>query len=388
MRKTQRLLLALLACFSCIAHAAPLDVKVDISGIDPQLEHNVRLFLSIEQQKDHALMSEGRLYRLHRKAAEEIRNALRPFGYYRPVIKAQLSQPSPNSWLASYQVDPGPPLHIAEFDFSLSEPMASDPAFQSLIQDFSLRVGDILVQPEYENIKASLAKLAAERGYFDARFSEHRVAVDLDAYEARIHLHYEGGPRYGFGDVQLNQNVLDEAFLRRYIPFETGTPYTLNELIDLQQALHDSDYFQTVEVSPGDTDADTQLVPINVTLTPRKPNRYSFGLGYGTDTGARTRFSWEKPRLNTKGHRFSTEARVSEIGYSLSARYRVPVLNPRTDQMVYSAGVVNEKTDTSESTIQTVGASLNRSRGEWHPSRSITSRKITPSPMSTTTPAC
>jgi translocation and assembly module TamA len=243
--------------------------------------------------------------------------------------------------------------------------MASDPAFQNLVAEFSLLTGDILVHPEYEQIKASLARLAAERGYFDARFSEHRVAIDLDAYEARIKLHYQGGPRYHFGEIELNQEVLDDDLLRRYIPFQAGSPYSLDQLIDLQQALHDSDYFTTVEVSPDKAQAGSTDIPIRVVLTPRKPNRYSFGIGYGTDTGARTKFSWEKPRLNRQGHRFSTEARVSEIGYTLGAQYRVPVLNPRTDQMVYSAGVINEKTDTSDSTIQTIGASLNRSRGEW-----------------------
>ena len=110
-------------------------------------------------------------------------------------------------------------------------------------------------------------------------------------------------------------------------------------------------------------------------LTPRKPNRYSLGLGYGTDTGARAKFGWEKPRLNRRGHRFNSEARISEIGYSLSAHYRVPVLNPRTDQMVYSAGVVKEETDASDSTVRTIGASLNRNRNAWRESLSINYQK-------------
>jgi translocation and assembly module TamA len=71
------------------------------------------------------------------------------------------------------------------------------------------------------------------------------------------------------------------------------------------------------------------------------------------------------PRLNRKGHRFDTEAKVSEIGESLVAHYRIPVFNPRTDQLVYSAGVVNETTDASYSSVRTIGASLSRSHGDW-----------------------
>jgi translocation and assembly module TamA len=375
MYNSQRLLLTLLACLYSTTPFAQANVDVKISGINKLLEDNVRSFLSIEQQKDHALVNEGRLHRLHKKASQEISNALQPFGYYRAEIKANLTQPTPNQWQATYTINPGPPLPIGQFNFSVSEEMSKDPEFKILIQKFSLRKGKTFNHLDYENFKASLSKLAAERGYFNATFTEHRVEIDLDAYEARINLRYDGGSRYHFGEVLLNQDVLKQEFLQRYIPFKKGSPYTLSEVIDLQQALNDSDYFQTVEVSPGQPQPDSTEIPITVTLTPRKPNRYSIGLGYGTDTGARAKFGWEKPRLNRSGHRFNSEAKVAEIGYSLSAHYRVPVLNPRTDQMVYSAGIVKEETDASESTVRTVGASLNRNRKSWRESLSINYQK-------------
>ncbi len=371
MYKAQRMLLALLSCLCSATVFAQIDVTVDINGVDQRLEDNVRLFLSIEQQKAHALISEGRLRRLHQKAPLEITKALQPFGFYRPVIEAKLSQSAPDSWLASYTIDPGPALPVAVFDFALSAEMADDPAFVALVAKLPLQQGAAFNHLVYEDTKSSLAKLAAERGYFEARFSEHRLEIDLNAYEARIELHYEGGRRYRFGEVLLQQDVLKPELLSRFIPFETGSPYTLNQLIDLQQALNDSDYFSTVDVSPGEPQVDSAEIPITVVLTPRKQHRYSLGLGYGTDTGARAKFGWERPRLNQRGHRFNTEAKVSEIGYSLSAHYRVPVLNPRTDQLVYSAGVVNEKTDTSDSTVRTVGTRLNRSRGHWRESVSL-----------------
>ncbi len=368
MRKMQLLLLTLMACLFSSTLLASINLNVEISGIDKEMKENVHLLLSIEQQKDHALMSEGRMRRLHKKSAQEIASALKPFGYYRSEIDAKLTQSSPGQWQASYNINPGPPLLIAKFELTISQEMQEDPEFQLLIKNLKLRKGDVLNQVKYENIKADLARLATERGYFSARFIEHRVEIDLDAYEARIYLHYEGGPRYRFGEVHLSQDVLDPDLLRRYIPFQIGAPYTLNELIDFQQGLNDSDYFRTVEVSPGQPDSENDTIPITVALTPRNHHRFSFGLGYGTDTGARAKFGWEIPRLNRRGHRFNTELKVSQIGYSISAHYRVPVLNPRTDQMVYSAGEVNKKTESSDSTVRTISASLNRSHGSWRES--------------------
>lgn len=368
MHRIKRLLLTIaIGCYSAAAYAQ-LNISVDLKGINGDIAENVRLFLSIEQQKSHSLLSEARLQRLNKKAPQEITNALQPFGYYRPVIESSLTQVTPNQWLATYTINPGPPLRVGLFDFVVSEEMKNDPEFKSLIERTPLHKGDVFNHLTYESVKSNLANLAAERGYFTANFTQHRVEIDLTVYEARIYLHYDGGPRYHFGDVSLKQNVLNDDLLKRYIPFKKGSPYSLNQVIDLQQALNDSEYFKIVEVSPGQPQVDTAEVPITVKLEPRKRNQYTFGVGYGTDTGARTKFGWAIPRVNESGHRFSTEAKISELGYSLSAQYRVPVLNPRTDQMIYSIGEVNEKTNTSDSTIRTVGAALNRNHNLWRES--------------------
>ena len=371
MRTMQQALLVLLAFFCSTTLLAQTNINTVINGIDKSMEDNVRLFLGIEQQKGHPLLSEARLRRLHKKAKQEITSALQPYGYYRPVIDAKLTQLEAENWLATYTIDPGPPLPIAAFSFSISEEMAGDEKFQKLIGKHSLKEGQTFSHIQYEEFKSSLAKLAAERGYFNTRFSEHRVEINLDTYQARIWLNYEGGARYRFGEVKLDQEVLDAELLQRYIPFEKGTPYSLDQLIDLQHALNDSYYFQTVEVSPGEPLDDSNEIPITVKLTPRKRHRFSFGLGYGTDTGARAKFDWEMPRLNKSGHRFDTETSVSQIGYSLIANYRVPVFNPRTDQLVYSAGIENEKVEDTESTIRTIGVSLKHNRNAWRESISL-----------------
>ena len=371
MYKMQQVLLVFFLCMSPTLLFAQVDITVEINGIEKKLEDNVRLYLSIEQQKSHTLMTEGRLRRLYKKAPQEIANALQPFGYYRPVIKSVLKQASPERWVVTFDVNPGPPLRIGHTSVNISGEIVEDPEVQALIQKSPLGKGEIFNHLDYEKFKTSLVKLAAEQGYFSARFTEHLVEVDLEVYEARIQLQYDSGRRYLFGEVNFSQDVLKPGLLQRFIPFKKNSPYMLSKVLDFQQGLNDSQYFQSVEVSPGQPQPDSASIPINVKLTPRKKNRYLFGIGYGTDTGVRAKLGWEKPLLNSSGHRFSSEAKLSEIGYSVSAHYRVPVLNPRTDQIVYSTGVVNEKTDVSDSTVRTVGVSLNRSRGLWRESASI-----------------
>jgi len=358
-------LLALFLSLITIPVSAQTAVSVEITGLDQTLETNVRLFLSIEQQKNHLLMSVGRLQRLHKKAIAEISTALQPYGYYRPRIDSSLTKSESGEWQASYIIDPGQVIPIAEFNFTISTEVAEDPAFVDLLQENTLQSGAAFSHLEYEKFKGSLAKLAAERGYFDASFTDHRVEIDLNHYLARIHLNFVGGIRYRFGEIVLRQDALEQDFIQRFIPFKQGDPYTLEKLVELQRVLNDTEYFQTAEVSTGKPLIDLHEIPVEVSLIPRKQNRYEFGLGYGTDTGARAKIGWSVPRVNKAGHRFSSEIEVSEIGHNLLANYRVPVLNPRTDQIVYSAGEKVEEFEDTESTLQTLGISLVHNRGGW-----------------------
>jgi translocation and assembly module TamA len=340
-------------------------VKIEIEGLNSQLETNVRLFLSLEQQKEHPLLSIGRIQRLHIKATEEITAALQPFGYYRPEITSSLTEQEGGEWLARYVIDPGRGIPIAEFKLNVVGEMRDDPDLKKLVDEQGLRVDAVFEHPMYDSFKSRLSELAADHGYMQGKFTEARVEIDLEAYQARVYLGYDSGKRYSFGQVSLEQDVLDADFLQRYIPFKQGDPFNLNQLINLKQALNNSNYFQNVDVSPGEPLHDSREIPVIVKLTPRKNHRYDFGLGYGTDTGARAKFGWRMPRVNRRGHRIDSEIEVSEIGYSVGANYRVPVYNPRTDQLVYTVSEVKEDTDSNDSLLRTVGVSLNHNRGEW-----------------------
>ena len=129
------ILAALGACLFTAPAGAQTPVSVEITGIDKLLETNVRLFLSIEQQKDHPLITEGRLKRLHKKAIQEISAALQPYGYYRPAIDSSLVKSDSGEWRATYSIDPGPALPIAEFNFTINPEMAQDPEFAELLRN-------------------------------------------------------------------------------------------------------------------------------------------------------------------------------------------------------------------------------------------------------------
>lgn len=363
MKTVPYLLLALLF-MSQQAVSATIPVEIKVEGVTGQIRENVLAYLSLEQQKDSELLTPGQIRRLYNKAPEEIRAALEPFGYYRFSVEAELEEREAG-WLAHFRIDPGPPLKLSDVDLLISGEGADDPEFKKLAQAFPVKKGQSLRHAEYEAGKAALQTLAVERGYLDAKLKENEIRVDFEKYDSSIVLHFDTGPRYRFGAVSFDQRGFNEDFLRRFVVFETGDSFTTASVLDLQNALSDSDYFARIEVDARRDLATNLRIPVEVRLTPKKSSKYTFGIGYGTDTGVRGSVAWERRRINARGHRLNVELEASQISNRLTGRYRIPLENPRTDQFTFNVGVSDENTDTSESQIGLIGASRIVKRGEW-----------------------
>ena len=344
---------------------AGAEVLVRVTGVDGEVRANVLRALTLKRDGAEPL-SERRIRALHAQAPDEIRQALEPFGFYRATIDADLARDG-DTWRANYVVAPGPPLTVARVDVQITGEGSTDRAFRRLVSTFPLAPGDVLHQPRYENAKETFQKTAAERGYFDMRFTAHELRVDLDAYRADVVLHVDTGARYRFGDVTFEQDrdIIAPDVLARYAQIQPGDPYSNTALIELQRALLDSDYYGEVEVTADPKQAQDQEIPVTVHLTARKPSRYTFGLGYGTDTGVRGQLGWERRYLNPAGHHIRAETRLSEIEKSLSASYIVPIRDPRTDQIAFSAAYSEGDTLTYFTTLQRLAVSRAIARGQW-----------------------
>ena len=386
---------SLFALSLCQNLYAASTVEIQIEGVEDELLKNVQANLSLELQKEHPRLSASRIRRLHKKAPEEIKLALQPFGYYNAkVTTAELKQPKPEetAWHARYVIDLGEPLKIKAVEVQLSgdavkkpvkikempicadagktkdevsqdDEVFQDKAFKKLLCDFPVKEGEALNHPNYEKGKRVLRSLAEERGYFDAEITENKIIIDETAYTSNIKLSFDTKRRYRFGQITYKQDLFDESLFQRFLTFKPGEFYTSKALLALKNSLSNSDYFDKVEIdmqrlSPTE---DLQL-PVNVTLTPRKPNKYSAGIGYGTDTGPRGSLEWKRRYVNRYGHRFSAKTEWSEIRKSTTARYTIPTGQRTDDFLAITAGYRDENTDTSESEVWLVGISKHQPR--------------------------
>lgn len=341
----------------------PPAVTVTLEGIRGDLRENVLAYLSIAHPPPSP--SEEAVRRLYRQAPEEIKKALQALGHYHPEIRSELA-PQGERWEARFTIDPGPAVRLGKVDLKITGEGETDPPFQAMPDRLPLKPGAVLNHGLYEDAKKRLQALAAERGYFDARFTASELQVDVQRNQADIVLHFETGRRYRMGAVSFGESEFDRGFLSRFVPFQPGEPYHTSHLLALQGNLVNSDYFATVEVRLLTDQAEGDRVPIAVTLVSKKKYQISTGIGYGTDTGPRVRLGWEDRQVNLRGHRFRTELALSQIEQNATATYEIPLARPPADKLQFQAGWRHLNTATSESQQGTAGAARTRGRaGGW-----------------------
>jgi translocation and assembly module TamA len=363
----QRPLLA--ALLALCATGARADIKVTISGIgnagtDADVRANIEARLSIERYRDRDDLDADTAQRLFNRIDGEVKDALRPFGYYEPMVTAE-HRPEGKDWHYAIQVEPGTPVRIRELNIRIEGPGAEDPVFEAVRKQSLMRIGSRLDHRSYDSVKGEMTRAAEANGYLAARLAdEDRMVVDPVEHSARINLVLDTGPRYSFGHIEIEQDIIRPGLMQRFLRFREGDPYSVTELLRTRFALDDSLYFSSVDVEPGTPDAETLTVPIRITAT-KSRWQLALGGGYGTDTQLRGTLGWTNTRLNDRGHRLRFELKASASTRRVDARYDIPIGDPALER--FSVEGINRfeelsDLDTNESTLR---PSITRVRGRW-----------------------
>src|SRR5579862_4406994 len=320
-------------CLSACGLAQAAGVDVEIHGVEDDLRNNVLAYLSFQRyQKGGADLTPDVVDRLHNRVEREVDDALRPFGYYEPHVDSTVSDQGQNKWKVVININPGEPVRVAHIDVRVDGPGETDPLFTRILTHLPLHVGDRLNQAYYESIKTDLQRTAASYGYLDAKMIRNELVVDPPRHSANIALEMDTGQRYRFGATSIEQHVVRESLVRRYLRYHEGEFYDLTQVLRTQFALDDAGYFANLEVLPGDPDRQNLTVPVRIRADPSRRHRYSIGGGYATDTGVRGTLGFDDHRINASGHTFSVEAQFAQVTkYSLQARYTIPVGDPAVE---------------------------------------------------------
>ncbi|WP_222518520.1 autotransporter assembly complex protein TamA [Spiribacter salinus] len=327
-------------------------VRVSVNGVEGEVRDNVLAFIDADVDLDSELAA--RFYQ--DRTRRQVQEALEALGYYQAAIALEL-EPVQGDWVLSADIEPGPRITVRAVAIRISGDAADDEAFAALRERLPLESGQGLDHGDYQSSKRALRNLAIERGYFDYRFSQAELAIDVDEGWTDVTLELDSGDRYMLGEVGFSSVPLRASFLQRLVPFAPGAPYSAERVAELNRRLLESGYFDDAVVDTRREAAEGERIPVEANVGMRDRNTVSTGLGYSTDEGPRVRLGFTRHYVNNRGHSLTSEVRASPVNQGVNARYRIPLGDPLNDNLSVNAGWDNEEVDDQASERYAFGLS-------------------------------
>ncbi len=336
--------------------------EVVIEGVEAEIRDNILAYMQLDEEPCDA--PEWRVRRLFADSDERIREALEVVGHYSIEIDKKLDLTG-TCWQARFSLTLGQPVVLRDVSINIDTSGAVDNEMDKIIADCAIQTGKALNHGSYEACKRLINRAAQKRGYFSARFAEQRIDVFPDKYSADITLHFVTGPRYLFGMITFDQEVLNPDLIQRFVRIEPGEPYDAERVRRLQRYLSTSAYFDQVLLTRNPRGEPHNDVPIHIELTPGKKHQYNVGLGFATDVGPRFRFGVLNRRRNKHGHQTELELNLSNVISDIGVSYRIPLDKPK-DWFTTDVGYKYEDNDSFTSKLYTIGVQRIQERhNDW-----------------------
>ncbi len=320
-------------------------VIVDVVGVDDAVADNIRAHVGISQNR--CTTSVKLLKRRNKKTLLEAQSALQAFGLYEAKINISYSE-TPECPQATFTVEAGRQMSVAQVEIVIEGMAKSDLEFQKLTSDVAIKQGEPLNHEHYSDTKTTIESVAVELGYLDGRFTDTRLTVDMEKYEARVLLQYNSGDRYKLGKVTVKQEpeFLHDSFIHRLIEAQEGSDYSAFQVIDIQDRLLASDYFKSVEARPRLSNSEDHTIPVDAVVHPSDRHHFEASMGFATDEGLRSKLGYTNRWWNPRGHRLGADTKISQSELGVSANYQVPRRHPSNEWLQISTGFRQQSFDT------------------------------------------
>lgn len=269
-------------------------------------------------------LQERELSRLLGAADANARELLATLGYFSPDIQIDLTK-TPDDRRAPraivVTVDPGERTTIKALDLRFqgdieTGPTTSRPEARARAA-WSLSPGEPFTQEAWDDAKKNSLRALQKRRYPTASLANSRADIDADTYQAALSATFDSGPAYRFGPLHLKgMKRYDAEGIKNIARLPTGAVYDETELLDAQQRLASSGYFDAVFLTLDPDAQQPGAAPVTAQVREAPLQKAIFGIGVSTDSGMRLSLDHTYNRLAWLGWRaltklsFDREAKV------------------------------------------------------------------------------
>ncbi|MDP3744150.1 MAG: BamA/TamA family outer membrane protein, partial [Methylotenera sp.] len=307
--------------------------QVEIEAPAP-LKSLLQQHLEMIKLRDNPRMTPAEWQRLALSAPQNIKDLLATEGFFSPTITPLLTVQN-NVSIATFTVEPGTPVLIQQvalkFTGDIMQQSSKDlPDIQKLRDDWLLKSGMQFRQEDWSQAKRNLLVALLIQRYPNASISQSSATVNVESNTAALMVEIDSGSAVHFGKLIIEGlKRYPNSIIENLNPIKAGSVYSQSQLLTFQSRLQESRYFRSVEVT-ADTktaNADGSPVinaPIKVVVDENQAIKMGVGVGYSTNTGARTQLTFDDLNLFNLGLRMTSSLKLEQKAQILAGEVRLP----------------------------------------------------------------
>lgn len=333
----------------------PVEIVVSDSEMKTLLETHLPL---VSYQRKEELDKEQIEFLLE-DAPTDAQNILRTEGYFNTQISI-----SPHGKGYRMQVTLGPRTKIDNVSVALLGDILSDDDvgsyYKNALNTWALPVGAPFRQENWSVSKISVLAAVTRKKYPLAKLSKTQAAINPANRLADLNVSVDSRQPIYFGDLIISGTQrYPEKVVRGLAKFQAGDPYDLDKLLDYQQDLENNAHYAGASVQ-ADWDAlQNDRVPIKVSVSEVKRQKFEAGLSYDSEYGIGGRIGYDHYNVFNRGYTGS----VSFEADRYQTQAAVGISQPRNNKGYFNtANIAYERSSTQKLERDTVSAGIWRVR--------------------------
>ncbi|MFL9665307.1 autotransporter assembly complex protein TamA [Variovorax sp. AB1(2024)] len=267
---------------------------VDVRGPEAVRDY-LALHLEIQRYRELDDLGATEISRLMVAAEANARELLGTLGYFTPTLTLELNE-TPQGAKAPREivisVSPGEITKVSNVQISYGGLIADDATAEaqrdSIRTGWALRAGQPFTQEAWDAAKTTALRSLTAKRFPTGNIEISRAEIDADRQEARLSVTYQSGPAYKFGPLVLRGiQRYDPDGARRIARLPSGQDYDQQKLLDAQQRLASSGYYDSVFLTLDTESGNPLAAPVIAQLREAPLQKVVLGVGFTTDNGPR-----------------------------------------------------------------------------------------------------
>lgn len=289
------------------SHAFTVEVVTE----DKDLRELLEKHLEIQRYRQLDDLELPEVSRLMVAAEANARNLLATQGYFTPQLELELidvpeDRESPHK--VRVRVTPGERARIEAVQVDFAGPIGTDEDAriqrEYIRNGWNLAPGSVFTQQSWDNAKTLGLRALTARRFPTGSVQFSRADIDADRGQARLSVTYQSGPAYRFGNLDVRgAERYDADGARRLARLPTGEVYDQQQLLDAQQRLASSGYYDSVFLTLDTEQGLPTFAPVIAQVREAPFQKVVLGVGFTTDNGPRVSVDHIHNRMPVLGWR-------------------------------------------------------------------------------------